>query len=226
MGKVKYKICSICGKEYPANRKFFKRNSDDTLHDECRFCNEEEKEEKRKEEWKDGLLRCHICNEYLPIDNFGFSDHYPYRDNHDARCRKCRTKQNNDRKKKYSESESLNKILQMRFLAARNRSKKQNIPFNITKKYLKELWDKQNGVCAISGLKMTFDHCNGRTPTNVSIDQINHKNGYTVDNIQLVCMAVNQMKSDMAMEDLYKFCNAIIENKKGKEKGLNEENII
>lgn len=210
MGKVKYKICSICGKEYPANRKFFKRNSDDTLHNECRFCNEEEK---RKEEWKGDLLRCHICNEYLPIDNFGLSDHYPYRDNHDARCRKCRTKKANERKKKYPEDIALTKMLQMRFLGARNRSKRQNIPFNITKEYLLELWKKQDGRCAISNIKMTFEQCNGRTPTNVSIDQINHKDGYTIGNVQLVCMAVNQMKSDMLMEDLYRFCQAIIENK-------------
>lgn len=40
---------------------------------------------------------------------------------------------------------------------------------------------------------MTFKQCNGRTPTNVSIDQVNHKEGYVIGNIQLVCMAVNQM---------------------------------
>lgn len=213
MEKMKYKTCSICGKEYPANRKFFKRNSDETLHDECKYCNEEIKEEKRKEEWKDGMLKCHLCGEYLSVDNFGFSDHYPYRDNHDARCRKCRNIQTNNRKKHYSEETGLIKMLQMRFLAARDRSKKKNIPFNITKEYLKELWDKQEGKCAISGIKMSFEQCNGRTNTNVSIDQINHKDGYTVGNVQLVCMAVNQMKSDMLMEDLYKFCEAIIENK-------------
>ena len=49
---------------------------------------------------------------------------------------------------------------------------------------------------------MTFKQCNGSTPTNVSIDQVNHKEGYVIGNIQLVCMAVNQMKSDLEMDDL------------------------
>lgn len=216
MAKMKYKTCPICGKSYPLNRKFFKRSDGETFHDECKFCSEEIKEQKRKDEWKNGLLRCHICNEYLPVDNFGHSDHYPYRDNHDGRCRKCKTKQANDRKKNLTEEQGLLKMLQTRFLAARDRSRRQNLPFDITKEYLKELWDKQDGKCAISGIKMSFEQCKGRTPTNVSIDQINHKNGYIMGNVQLVCMAVNQMKSDMEMEDLYMFCNAIIENKQNK----------
>lgn len=216
MGNAKYKICPVCGKQYPFNRKFFKRGTDGTFHETCRYCDEEEKAEKRKEEWKDGLLRCHLCNKYLPVDNFGTSDHYPYRDNHDARCKECRTKQTNERKKKYSGDYALSKMLQMRYLSARDRAKRKSLPFNITKEYLKELWDKQGGKCAICGIPMTFEQCNGRTPTNVSIDQINHKEGYVIGNIQLVCMAVNQMKSDLEMGDLYVFCKAILESKNAK----------
>lgn len=48
---------------------------------------------------------------------------------------------------------------------------------------------------------MTFDLYQGRTFTNVSIDQINPHLGYTKENIQLVCMAVNQ------------FCKTIIKTK-------------
>lgn len=40
------------------------------------------------------------------------------------------------------------------------------------------------------------------------------KIGYTnKDNVQLVCMAVNQMKSDLTEEELFMFCNSIISNK-------------
>lgn len=221
MGKMIYKTCPVCGKSYPANRKFFKRHSDSSLHNVCRFCDEEIVQEKRKEEWDGDLLKCHICGEYLPVTEFGFSDHYPYRDNHDARCRKCRTKQANEKKKNYSGDYALVKILQMRFLAARDRAKKKNLPFNITKDYLKKLWDEQNGKCAVSGIEMTYSICEGRTPTNVSIDQINPNNGYTKGNIQLVCMAVNQIKSDLQMDDVYRFCKAILENKERNEKANN-----
>ena len=109
-------------------------------------------------------------------------------------------------------------LLQSRFLGAKDRAKKKNLPFTITKECLKELWDKQNGKCAISGIEMTYSLCEGRIPTNVSIDQINQNDGYTKDNIQLVCMAVNQIKSDLQMDDVYRFCKAILENKERNEK--------
>ena len=208
--KLKYRTCSICGKEFPLTRNFFKRNSDDSFHEMCREC---EEEVKHNIEWKDGLLKCHKCGKFLPVDEFGKSDHYPYRDHHDARCRNCRTKRTNELKKEYSDEYGLLKVLQMRYLAAKDRANKKSLPFNITKEYLKKLWDEQNGRCAICGVPMTFEQCNGRTSTNVSIDQISHKEGYVIGNIQLVCMAVNQMKSDLEMDELYTFCKAILENK-------------
>lgn len=57
---------------------------------------------------------------------------------------------------------------------------------------------------------MTYELRVGRTPTNVSIDKIDHTKGYTMDNIQLVCMACNQIKNDLSNEEMYKFCKAIV----------------
>ena len=211
MGKTVYKTCPVCGRSLPANRKFFKRHSDGTLYDVCRFC---EDSEKRRAEWNGDLLLCHKCGKFLPVSEFAKHQSYPYRDGHDARCSKCRTKQYNETKKKFSEEKALAHILQMRFLCAKERAEKKNLPFNLTKEYLKELWDKQGGKCAVSGIEMTCSLCEGRTPTNVSIDQINPSAGYVVGNIQLVCMAVNQIKSDLTMEDVYMFCKGILENRK------------
>ena len=215
MERTKYKTCPICGKTFPATREYFKRNSNQTLHDICRQC---EDEKDRKEEWKDGLLKCHLCGEYFPVSEFGKHDRYTSRDGRDTRCRKCRTKQAAENRKSFKGEYALLKVLQSRFLGAKDRAKKKNLPFTITKEYLKELWDKQNGKCAISGIEMTYSLCEGRIPTNVSIDQINQNDGYTKDNIQLVCMAVNQIKSDLQMDDVYRFCKAILENKERNEK--------
>ena len=57
---------------------------------------------------------------------------------------------------------------------------------------------------------MTYELRVGRTPTTVSIDKIDHTKGYTMDNIQLVCMACNQIKNDLSNEEMYKFCKAIV----------------
>ena len=223
MGEKKYKHCSVCNKELPANRKYFKRHGDDTLHDICRICEDREKHDK---EWKDGMLLCHKCGKFLPVDNFAKSDHYLYRDCHDARCRNCKTKRANEIKKSFTSDIALLKILQIRFLCAKERASRKNIPFDITKDYLKELWKKQNGRCAISNIPMTFELGNGRTPTNISLDQIDHKKGYTIGNTQLVCMAVNQMKSDLQMDELYMFCENILSNKILYESSLNETSLI
>jgi len=59
---------------------------------------------------------------------------------------------------------------------------------------------------------MTYEINNGRVPTNLSVDKIDCKLPYSKNNIQLVCMAVNQMKSDMTIAQLIYFCKNIIEN--------------
>lgn len=62
----------------------------------------------------------------------------------------------------------------------------------------------------------------GRVPTNLSVDRIDSNKIYTKNNVQLVCMAVNQMKSDLNDLTFYKFCEAIVANaakwNKGKKK--------
>jgi hypothetical protein len=79
---------------------------------------------------------------------------------------------------------------------------------------LHELWNKQNGICALSGIPMTYCFDSGRVPTNVSVDRIDSTLGYIRGNTQLVCMAVNQMKSDLTIEQLKYFCKSILENNK------------
>jgi hypothetical protein len=60
---------------------------------------------------------------------------------------------------------------------------------------------------------MTYIEGSGRHLKNMSIDRIDPTKGYTEDNVQLVCAQVNMMKSDMSLEELYTFCEAILKNK-------------
>jgi hypothetical protein len=59
---------------------------------------------------------------------------------------------------------------------------------------------------------MTFGWGNGRMRTNVSVDRINSRYGYTPENVQLVCDIVNRMKSNMTVAELREWCKAIMEN--------------
>lgn len=211
---MEYRTCDICGETFPLNRKNFIRHTaggnGEYYTNTCRTC---ETKEKYNNEWKDGKLKCHCCGKFLDVCNFAKRKN-KYRDDHEQRCKFCRAKQNRIIKNSYAGETKLYKILQMRYLCAKERSIKYNIPFNITKEYIKDLWDKQNGKCAISGVDMTFEFNKGRVATNVSIDQINPRKGYTVENVQLVCSVVNQMKSDLDIDTLLMFCENILQNAK------------
>ena len=81
---------------------------------------------------------------------------------------------------------------------ARWRAKKREIPFDIDAEWVWELWDKQNGRCALSGVHLTHhrgaqDFCD----TNASLDRIRNHEGYTRWNTQLVAFRVNALKSNM-----------------------------
>lgn len=76
-------------------------------------------------------------------------------------------------------------------------NKKRRKEYGLTIEILSEIYDKQKGICAISGEIMTYSRLDGRTRSNISIDRIDSKKGYEQENIQLVCHIVNVMKLDM-----------------------------
>lgn len=59
---------------------------------------------------------------------------------------------------------------------------------------------------------MTYELDNGRVYTNVSLDQKIPGIGYTKNNIQLVCSAVNQLKSNWDMDVVKYICQQIVNN--------------
>lgn len=217
MGKQKYAICPICEREFPLNRENFKRIKDKSTGKEkynsiCRKCEQQQTKQEQSKEWKDGKLLCHICGEYKYPSEFQNHAHYAYRNNKDKRCRKCKQEQNKEVRSNYSEETKLYKVLQERWFGARDRAANKGIPFTITKEDLLELWEQQNGLCNISKIPMTYELDNGRVFTNVSVDQKNPGQGYTKKNIQLVCSAVNQLKSNWDMNTVIYICKQIVNN--------------
>lgn len=192
--------CEICGRDLPKNIIYFKKYSYKTedglsFHTICREC--EDRIEKETE-WHNGKLLCHVCRQYLPVENFNMAggNKYSIRNGRDKRCYKCKRKQNLKARQNYSDEVRLRKTLQERWLSARERANQKGIPFTITKDDLLNIWNKQQGLCKISKIPMTCEMDSGRVYTNISVDQIKPGKGYTLDNIQLVCSAVNQLKSN------------------------------
>lgn len=207
--------CDVCGRLLDKNisnfRKYSRKTNGLNFHTTCR---DFEDRIKLNTEWKDGKLLCHICGEYKEPSEFTYAgaNKYTLRQNKECRCNSCKLEQRKAAIATYDNDVKLEKVLQARWLAAKSRAIDKSIPFTITKEDLLTVWKAQNGKCAISGLDMTYELGEGRIYTNVSIDQIMPSKGYTIDNIQLVCMAVNQLKSDLDMDTILILCSAIVDN--------------
>ena len=166
--------CDVCGRWLDKNITNFKKYSRKTnglnFHTTCREC---EDRIKLNTEWKDGKLLCHICGEYKDPSEFTYAgaNKYTLRQNKDCRCNSCKSEQRRSAIATYDEDVKLEKVLQVRWLAAKSRAMDKSLPFTITKEDLLTIWKSQNGKCAISGLDMTYELGEGRTYTNVSIDQ-------------------------------------------------------
>lgn len=72
-----------------------------------------------------------------------------------------------------------------------------------------DLWVKQKGLCALSGLPMKIGLHNKGSLRVPSIDRIDSGIGYEVGNVQLLCWGVNLMKQDLTVKDFRFYCRKI-----------------
>lgn len=132
-------------------------------------------------------------------------------------CRFCidSKKALEDKRRFISESE-LNKFIGVLYTNANRRAIECGMDFDLTLESLLSLYNNQRGLCAVSGLEMTWEETKEtRTLTNISIDRIDSNKGYTLSNIQLVCVGINYMKCNVDNEIFLNFFNKIIQKNKG-----------
>jgi hypothetical protein len=89
---------------------------------------------------------------------------------------------------------------------AKRRTSKNGHELLLEVKDIIDLWEKQSGVCAYSGMNMTL---NSNELNTMSLERIDSSIGYTKENTILICHAVNRMKSNFEVRDFYKFCSAV-----------------
>lgn len=97
------------------------------------------------------------------------------------------------------------------------RSRKKGIESDLTLEYLKELWEKQRGICPYTGIKMelprtTSDENIKKTPIKASLDQIVPSKGYIKGNVEFICYSMNTAKNDFTKEQMIDFINKIKNN--------------
>jgi|TARA_B000000557_G_scaffold186746_1_gene152724 hypothetical protein len=97
---------------------------------------------------------------------------------------------------------------------ARTKKEKVKVGWDIELEDVLELWDKQEGRCALTGLFMTYHKDGGgKKDLNASIDRINPEIEYLVTNIQLVCSRANTLKHNLREDELYWWAKNIVEFK-------------
>lgn len=132
-------------------------------------------EERIEKEKTTGTFKCPKCKKDKPISE-NTRLHQKKR-----LCILCRKQKNDGNVKKFLSY--LLKHCQYR-TTERNRNGR-NHTIDIDYDYILNIWENQNGKCAISGIPMNLK---STTDWQCSIDRINNKNGYVKGNVRLVCL--------------------------------------
>lgn len=90
-----------------------------------------------------------------------------------------------------------------------NKARLRDIPFLISIDEAWELFEKQNGKCALTGERLKFRRKNGKIIGTASLDRIDSTKGYTIGNIQWIHKTVNAMKSNHPEKEFIDFCKKV-----------------
>jgi hypothetical protein len=75
------------------------------------------------------------------------------------------------------------------------------------------LLETQNGKCALSGVELTCTLQKGvRSKTNASIDRIDPKGPYVIENVQLVCSVINKFRIDTPVDEFVEWCRKVADH--------------
>lgn len=140
--------------------------------------------------------------------------------------RKCaaNTFQNKEHIKKYSEQNffkvhnqyGLNKIDEFTPFRyhIRNAKRRTNLNKDIDVKFLKDLWDSQQGCCAVTGLKLEHRYLSWmknqrKSPYQASLDRIDNNKGYIRGNVRFVCLMYNYARNNFSDKETTEFFSRI-----------------
>jgi hypothetical protein len=209
MEHIKTKSCKTCNQIKDVIN--FHKNGT-TYHPSCKPCRSEDRKKIRYERPSDGLRKCACCEIEKNISEFHSDKSSPT--GLQTYCKDCQC----EKSKKWAST--LDGFIKRLHLDMRHNAKKRAKELNIeiTCDDIKELYKKQNGLCALTGRLMTTDTYMVKgnqhiiNKMNISIDRINSDLGYTKDNIQLVAAIVNRMKTDLPDSEFIKICSIITEH--------------
>jgi len=139
---------------------------------------------------------CSRCQKELPLTSFEQHKGGTLRN----MCRPCKLAANRQQRSVGYRPYLTNLISKSKVTS----KKRRFTEYEITVDQLVELWESQDGRCAISGVVLT--HHNDGTGVkdfNASIDRIDSNLGYVPGNVQLVAYRANMLKQSLSTDMLY-----------------------
>jgi hypothetical protein len=163
------------------------------------------------------LFKCARCERELPDRSFPHlkDAHYQYdlvKFLH-VQCKTCRAQLKGKWINHPDYSIKLDQYWSKRISGIRQGGFERGLLVTIDKDDLLGKYLDQNGLCAITGLKMEpYGGMaeNGLPRFNTpSVDRIDNNGNYTIDNVHLVLNGVNTMKGTMLIDAFYEICSVI-----------------
>jgi hypothetical protein len=99
-------------------------------------------------------------------------------------------------------------------------AKKRNIKFEITIEYIWQLYEHQNGLCAISGVPISFG-ARSSDKNSASLDRIDSSLGYVEGNVQWVHKKINFMKGKDSDDEFIEWCRLVTNHQRKKNRKKN-----
>ena len=148
-----------------------------------------------------GARICATCGEAKAIQDFKLNGNEWY----GYECKACLSVRMKDA---YNEGRKRNtyEYWEKRLYVIERNDKKLGRSFDITPGYIMDLWMKQRGRCAYTGLK-------GET---LSIDRIDNNRGHVVGNVVLVDTRLNVMRGAMPQDMFIDLCCQVAKHCRGK----------
>ena len=96
----------------------------------------------------------------------------------------------------------------------RQRCKTYGYELQITRLDLLEIYQKQNGKCALTGQEFDLSVRHGNTvkPNSMSIDRIDSNKGYVPGNVRIITAMANTAKGRWTDEELINFCKQVVKH--------------
>lgn len=123
------------------------------------------------------LKTCYDCNVEKPIDCF--RSRKDSLDGHRGNCKDCQDRSHLDYRA------TLNGCITQLLSDAKSRCRKRSgeaAQFELGRKEIENMWEKQQGLCYYSNIPMTF-----KDSWKVSLERLDQNLGYTKDNTVLIC---------------------------------------